>query len=328
MTIDSEFGSGGTSLDPSRRLALSKASVYCPARGEDHGLPLILKALARHRTPATFFVETLCTTQLGDAPVRQTVDAILAAGHDVQLHIHPYWLGSGAPGALARADRLAIDSCAGWSLGEIQAIIEQGLEPLARWKVQPPIALRTGNLTVDRTVYRAMARLGINVASNIGFACFRASDPSLHLMAGRHWIDGVLEIPVTSYVQFSLPHWKRYRLMTITAVGAGEMISLLRRARAKGVSPIVILTHPFEFIKGDRPGGEGCLPNRINQRRLVSLLEFLADHRDEFAPVSIAEAAPRWLAGQASQPEQIQAPLLPTLRGTLENKANDFLRWL
>jgi len=220
------------------------------------------------------------------------------------------------------------DNCAGRSLDEMAEIIAAGLESFRRWGVKRPVVLRTGNLQADRIVYQAMAQLGLKVASNIGFAIFQAPDPALRLLAGRVRIGDALEVPVLSYAQFALGGWTRYRLMTITGVGTSEMIAILKRARACQISPIVILTHPFEYVKSGEPGTESCLPNRMNQRRLDALCRFLADNADEFVAVSMGEAAQRWLAGGTASSRPLRAPLLPALGSLFANKANDLVRQL
>jgi hypothetical protein len=47
-----------------------------------------------------------------------------------------------------------------------------------------PIALRTGNLRADRSVYRAMRTAGLPVASNIGLGLFRPAESELCLRGG------------------------------------------------------------------------------------------------------------------------------------------------
>jgi hypothetical protein len=232
LTIDTEFGIGGAFNDPTNRLPIGEAFVRCPAEGVEHGLPFILRTLARFGVPATFFVETLNAVHFGDLPMRRVGDAILEAGQDIQLHLHPCWLYFRGADWAQRLKRVAPnDSCAGRSLSELDDIIGAGLEPFARFGWPRPVALRTGNLETDHTVYTAMSRFGFKIASNIGLGCFQPSDPALHLRAGRHWINGVLEVPVLSYLQLAIGVFKRLHLVTITGVGQWEMTALLRRAR-------------------------------------------------------------------------------------------------
>jgi hypothetical protein len=130
----------------------------------------------------------------------------------------------------------------------------------------------------------------------------------------------VLEVPVLTYRQLGR---RRDRLFTTTASSWRETEHLLRAARERGVETIVLLTHPFEFIKGDRLDPSRQQVNRINQRRLEQLCAFLAKHADQYESVSFGDAAAGWLAG-ADEPEpHLSTPLLPVLGRMVENKAND-----
>ena len=329
ITIDTEFSIGGAFADPAHRKPIGEANVYCPVDGIEQGLPFLLETFRQYGAQATFFLETLSAAYFGDALLQRIAETIVAAGHDVQLHLHPCWmhfrhtdwaarLGEGAPS----------DSCAGRSLAEMVALIEAGMAAFARLGLAPPIALRTGNLQTDRTVYAAMSQLGLRLASNLGMAIYRPRETSLQLLGGRHWIGDVLELPVLSYVQPALGVLKRDRLLTIAGTSEGEMKAMLRAAHARGISPVVILTHPFEYVKGEEPGMPGSLRNRINQRRLRALCRFLAENADAFTSTSFAAAAPRWLAAQSTESIELAAPLLPVLGRILENKANDLLPFL
>jgi len=245
------------------------------------------------------------------------------------LHVHPCWLHFCDQNWAVRADAgPPSDSCAGRTTEEMVDIIERGLDPFRRWGVPPPVALRTGNLQADRTVYAAMSRVGLRLASNIGCAIYRPSEPDLQISAGRRWIGDVLEVPVLSYTQLALGGWKAQHLATITGTGGAELVSVLEMARAGGISPVVILTHPFEYIKGDTPGGEGCVANRINQRRFESVCRFIRENADRFAAVSFREAAPRWLSGGNQDARELRAPFFPVIRRIFENKVNDHLRFI
>jgi peptidoglycan/xylan/chitin deacetylase (PgdA/CDA1 family) len=329
ITIDTEFSIGGAFADPLHCRPIGEPNVYCPVDGAGQGLPFLLDTFRQYSTQATFFLETLSAAYFGDALLRKIAEAVLADGHDVQLHLHPCWSHFRHANWAARlGEHPPNDSCAGRNLDEMLELIERGMALFDRLGLPRPIALRTGNLQVDATVYAAMSRLGLKLASNLGVALFRPSDENLHLLGGRHWIGDVLELPILSYVQLALGAWKRYRILTIAAASESETIALLHAARARGISPVVILTHPFEYVKGGEPGTAGCLRNRINQRRLQSLCRFIAEHSEEFVAVGFTNAAPRWLAERSTDSIELTAPILPVFARILENKANDLLSFL
>jgi hypothetical protein len=127
-----------------------------------------------------------------------------------------------------------------------------------------------------------MKACALPLASNIGLGLNRPADPTLHLRGGRHRIEGVLEVPVLSYRQLAITGRPSDRLFTSTATSTAETERLLWAARRTGVGTVVLLTHPFEFIKGDRLDPSRQRVNRINQGRLQRLCAFLAEHEDAF----------------------------------------------
>ena len=89
LTIDTEIAwrhhAAGLPADEVCRRSFEPGGV-----GLHHQLAL----LARHGLKACFFVDPLPALVYGLAPVRRVVEAILAAGQEVQLHLHPQWAGA------------------------------------------------------------------------------------------------------------------------------------------------------------------------------------------------------------------------------------------
>src|SRR5215469_1208318 len=161
ITVDTEFSVGGAFEDPAR-IPTAMPNVNCPSQGDDHGLPFILATFRKYGIKGTFFVETLSRAYFGDEPLRSLIETILNAGQDVQLHIHPNWMN------FARGDlreefgrQKSSDACVGRSLSEMEELLKLGLKPFQDWNLPRPIAVRVGNFEVDRTVYRAMSRVGL-----------------------------------------------------------------------------------------------------------------------------------------------------------------------
>ncbi|HEX8401241.1 MAG TPA: hypothetical protein VF628_06000 [Allosphingosinicella sp.] len=325
ITIDTEFSIGGAFADRAR-LPIGETNVTCPVDGREQGLGFLLETFARHGTSATFFVEALQTAWFGDAPMGAMVERILAAGQDVQLHLHPCWTAFRDGDWRAQLNgRAPDDRCDGREADALTGLIDDGIAALRRMGAPPPVALRTGNLRADRNVYRAMRTAGLAIGSNVGLGLNRPADPALRLRGGRHLIEGVLEVPVLTYRQAGLGGQPADRLFTTTASSTAETEHLLWAARDAGAETVVLLTHPFEFIKGDRLDPARQRVNRVNQRRLERLCAFLADHDDAFESVSFADAAPGWLAAPEMPEPQLTVPLLPVLGRMVQNKANDLL---
>lgn len=329
ITIDTEFSIGGTFDNPHHSRPVGDSAVLCPVEGREHGLGFLLDCFASYDIPATFFVETLNHHYFGDGPMGRHVERILAAGQDVQLHVHPCWTYFRRGDWAGRlGDEPPDDRCDGRSLEAMCALIDDGIATLCRWGVPGVVALRTGSLHADRTVYRAMAACGLPVASNLGIAYTRPADAGLHLASGRHMIEGVLELPVLSYTDLRLGRWTHDRLLTVTAASWRETEALLWAARRAGLSPVVILTHPFEFAKVGDAQFRRIGQNRINQRRLECLCAFVAAHPDSFRAVSFSGAAPAWLADGPQAATGLTVPTAAALGRMVSNTLNDLIRWL
>lgn len=323
ITIDTEFNIGGAFADPRNRRPIADANVDCPAEGRDNGLPFLLDTFRQYGVTATFFIEAMNTSYFGDGPMGRVVERVLQAGHDVQLHLHPCWTVFESPNWAEDIKRAPPDDRCDGRPDRVEEFIHRGVETLKRFGAPAPIAMRSGNLRADRSTYTALARAGLKLASNIGLAAFRPPEPELHLTGGRHWIGDVLEAPVLTYTQLRLGGKRWPRLLTITACSWREIEGLLWQARGAALSTVVVLTHPFEFIKGDRMEPATLRTNRVNQERLRRLCAFIAAHPDEFTGVSFAQAGPAWLRqGNVPAPD-FSVSLGAALTRMVQNKVND-----
>jgi peptidoglycan/xylan/chitin deacetylase (PgdA/CDA1 family) len=329
ITVDTEFSAGGAFEDPSgRKRPVGVCNVTGPVDGEEQGLGFMLETFARHDAKATFFVETLHIRHFGLEPMGALARRIHDAGHDVQLHLHPLWLAFEGE----RIDRAMTpwppdDLCSGRPVEELTGIMRHGIETFAAWGVPRPVALRTGNLAVDRNVYRAQAAAGLPLASNIGLYVYKPMESALQLNGGRHRIEGVLELPVLCYDDFKLGQYRHQRMLQISSTGWQEQRAVLERARAAGAETIVVLTHPFEFFKRADWQCRRLRPNRVNQRRLDQLCAFVQANPSSFRFTTFGASRERWLA-EADKPEhEVAIPPAPVVARLLHNKLNELVWW-
>ena len=204
-----------------------------------------------------------------------------------------------------------------------KAVLGDGIAIFERWGLGRPVALRTGRLMVDRTVYQAMELAGIRVGSNVGLAVYRPADPALHFYSGIHQVGSVIEACITTYIDLALGNRSHYRTLTITGSSWNEMRTLLLRAHASKVESIAILTHPFEYVKYKRLDFSGLLPNRINQQRLRRLCEFLRDHADCFEVATMGELAAASRTASNADNVILKVPMLRAVERMVENSLND-----
>lgn len=323
LTVDVEFSIGGAFTYPDTHSPIGEDNVLCVAAGQENGLGFLLDVLRDHGISATFFVETLQTHYFGDAPMGRVVERILRAGQDVQLHVHPAWRAFRDTEWRSWIPKTRpSDFCDARSLQEIQDILGDAVTGLHRLGCPMPIAMRTGNLHADRNVYRAMAASGLRLASNLGVAWWMPHDPELRLWGGRSWVEGVLEVPVTSYLQGTA---RGPRLLTTSASSFGEVRALLREAHRQEIPTVVILSHPFDFLGVNRLRRGGARRNQLVKRRMEKICAFIADNSDTLTSRSFTQAAPGWLASPSVAPPVLAAPIASMVARMAQNGINELV---
>jgi hypothetical protein len=324
ITVDTEFSIGGAFADPERYRPLSRELVDCAVGGRAEGLDFLLRALREHRIPATFFVEVLQCFYFGERPMGRIAERIAEEGHDLQLHLHPCWLGFRREHW--RYAAVESDACAARSPDQLRRMIAFGVAQFSRWRLSPPHALRTGSFSFARAVHQAMVECGITLGSNIALGLYRPAEPAFHLASGSRMFDGVLEIPAFTYSAVHLPLRSRLRTMAITSTSWPELEALLWLAREAAISPVLVLTHPFEFVKRRDFRFRELRRDRVNQQRLQRLLDFLNRHDGEFSATTFGRSGPAWFAAGDKAGPLLQAPARLSFARLAENAVNT-LAW-
>lgn len=324
ITIDTEFSIGGNFENP-ELAPIAEPIVLGSVAGKEHGLGFLLDSFGKFGVNATFFVESLQTAYFGDEPMGGIARRIAAAGHDVQLHLHPCWLHYDTV-ARARSGEAPNDSCAGRTESELDYFFEFGLAAFTRWGLPTPVAVRTGNFHIDGNVFRAAARFGLRVSSNIAVPIYPPREENLRLAGGKHWIGGILELPLCCY-NYQIWGTPRLRILCITACSSAEMISVLRQARAQNLSPVIILTHPQEYIKKKDYRYTKLRQNRVNQARLRALLEFLNQNQEDFVTVPVSAIHDDGASTSRRDPPALSVSAGMAMARMLENGINDRIWW-
>lgn len=234
------------------------------------GIAYQLDTLARHKLKACFFVDPLPAALYDMEPMRRVVGAILEAGQEVQLHLHPNWTGAAAgDGGASHAKFELID----FSEAEQRDLIGRARDLLVAAGAPPPVAFRAGSYGADDATLRALAALGFTYDSSHNGA-EHPWPSAIGLSPGqiapvRH--QGLIEVPVT------LIHDRpgRSRNFQICALSAGEMAAALDHAAGHGHAAVTIVSHSFELANR-----AGTRRNAVHVRRFEALCAVLAARRD------------------------------------------------
>ena len=232
------------------------------------GVAFTLDLLARHGLKACFFVDPMPALVYGLPPIRSVVEAILAAGQEVQLHLHAQW-------TRARADdRSAAGRFELWDYGpdEQAQLIGAAAELLQAAGAPSPIAFRAGSYAADEATLAALYRTGFTYdSSHNGAEAPRWSrlDLSERQIAP---IDhgGLIEVPVTTIEDRP----GRLRTFQPCALSASEQAAALDHAVMEDHAAVTIVSHSFELSNR-----AGTRPNAVHVRRFEALCRMLDERR-------------------------------------------------
>jgi len=292
LTFDIEFNVNHAMVPPFERKPLGMECVVARDEQGEAGLGYVLQTLEEFGLRATFFVEALQSCWFGDREMGQIAERIARAGHEVQLHLHPVWrLFELEDWRSAVYETPAIteihDSLPVLPAATAAAVLAQAINAFSRWDVPAPTAVRTGGMITERGIYRLFAEAGLSISSSVGLALHRPEDPALHRYGKPSLIDGVLEVPVTSYLGAGLSGARKLRLATLVGMGLGEQQAVLRVAAEAGRRELVVLSHMSEFF---RPAAAGPRRNVLVERRFLRFCERLVSEAG-WQAVTISELA-------------------------------------
>ncbi len=264
LTVDTEFAwrhhAAGLGVEAIYTRSLEPADV---------GISYQLAELARHDLKACFFVDPMPAVLFGLDPIRRMVDTILAAGQEVQLHLHANWTGATLGDRGATFGHFALSD---YSLAEQTDLLVQARDLLVEAGAPVPIAFRAGSYAANDDTLAALASLGFVYDSSHNGA--EAPDMSRITLSPRQIapIDrGVVEVPVT--VIEDSPG--RLRTFQLCALSAGESYDALEHAAVSGHAAVTIVSHGFELANRS-----GTRANTVHVRRFRTLCAILAEMRD------------------------------------------------
>lgn len=230
------------------------------------GLSYQLALLREHGLKACFFVDPMPAAVFGIAPVARMVEAILAAGQEVQLHLHANWTGAVAGDRGQAHARFEL-----WDHDEQEqaALIARATALLVAAGAPHPVAFRAGSYAADDATLAALSAQGFAYDSSHNGAVAprwsRIGLPATQIAPVERL--GLVEVPVT--VVEDRPG--ALRTFQLCALSANEADAALDHAAAHDHGAVTIVSHGFELANR---AGTGV--NRIHRRRFERLCASLA----------------------------------------------------
>ncbi len=264
ITVDVESYTNG---DPERQ-------VWGRFSGEEHGITRIMDLLEARDFKGTFFVTPYEAAKHGENAMRDAARAIHSRGHDLQLHTHP--------GPMYGVKRLSHAD-----LPHQVEILRQGMEMLKRWTGKSVIAHRAGAYAANLDTLEACRQVGLVLDASFSPAARHTQLARQVLKTNQPLeMNGVLELPVTYYIQAGIGGWRSMRIVDIEASTLRELRSIVRQARDQGLPMVNVMMHSFSFVR------YGRVSHDVEQR-FADFLEFL-EREPGIAVVTVADFYRDW----------------------------------
>ncbi len=266
ISIDTELSPRAHERGMSASENFSRAVLGSVPDGE-WGIRYQIDRFRQHGLRAVFLVEALSASVVGMDMLKRTVDPILSAGHEVQLHLHTEWL-TWLPQNIVGAQRGKFIS--DFSYEHQCRLIELGIKNLTMAGTPPPVAFRAGNYGANNDTLRALATLGIAYDTSYSFpyipkACKILVDRQLLDPAK---LDGVIEVPITAFNDYA----DHSRPVEICAISTSEMRGVLAQSIRQQRRTLTIVGHSFELLNRAR-----TKRNALIAQRFESLCEMLGE---------------------------------------------------
>jgi len=242
------------------------------------GLSYQLERLAAHGLRACFFVDPMPALVYGIAPIERIVAPILAAGQEVQLHLHSQWQ------AVADGRDPAGLELTSFDRDGQRRLIATARDLLIEAGAPSPTAFRGGSYAANADTLAALADLGLayDCSHNGSHQPWPSNIPLAPDRIVPAALGGIVELPVTQIEGRS----GRLRHLQLCAVSWNELVDALRHASAERHPLTTIVSHSFELATRD-----GLRANALVRNRFESLCCYLADNAARHPSVHIADLA-------------------------------------
>jgi hypothetical protein len=231
------------------------------------GIAYQLKTLARHALKACFFIDPMPAELYGLDPIRRMVEPILEAGQEIQLHLHPLWVGT-------PHGKIGDPELASYTIAAQRSLISRARALLVEAGVPEPMAFRGGNFSANDDTLQVLAELGFVFDSSHNGQMHpwpsAIALPADQITPVRH--QGMIEVPITV-----IDDRRSLRHLQVCAVSLAEFKAAITHAEAAGMPIVTIVSHSFELANR-----AGTAPNKVHVRRFEELCTFLSDNRRRF----------------------------------------------
>ena len=134
-----------------------------------------------------------------------------------------------------------------------ERILRRGVELINEWTSVDVIAHRAGGYWADLDTITACQRVNIplELSYNAQWASSELSQAGLTVNA-PFVRQGILCVPVTSYIQASVGNWQSRRFLDIEGSSPQEIRTVVSQLHSHGVRTATVMGHSFSFTRGGK----------------------------------------------------------------------------
>lgn len=260
FTVDVE---GHVGSDPVEHLIYGRTKD-----GRLCGIDLIMDLLDEYHIKGLFFVDIAEAWDYGEDRIAGVLRHIKERGHDVGVHIHP--------DHMADKNRLFLSE---YKREEQFEIIKKCTLFYESVLGDKPLAFRAGKYGANRDTLDILAELGYKV----DFSEFYGQkwchiDPPVAKVNVQKLDNGLIEIPVTSYVSFNVGKYMRHDKMDC-GQSVSEFATLFDKLKKNNNDIAVMFAHSFSLIDWRRTPNAPKYKAKL-RNRLQSQLDYVRKDKD------------------------------------------------
>lgn len=256
FTVDVE---GHVGSDPIEHLIYGKTS-----NGQLCGIDMLMDVLDKYKMRGIFFVDIAEAWDYGEERIARVIKHIAERGHDVGVHIHPDHMGDRKRMFLSEYDR-----------EEQFEMIKKCTDFYESTLGHKPLAFRAGKYGANRVTLDILAELGYKV----DFSEFYGQkwchiNPPVAKVNVQKLANGIIEIPVTSYVSLDVGVYTRHDKLDCGQTFS-EFKALMKKLEKNDTDIAVMFAHSFSLIDWRRTPNAPKFKKKL-RIRLEKQLEYIS----------------------------------------------------
>lgn len=245
--------------------------VYGRIGNELFGIDRLMDLFDDKSVRGLFFVDICEAWEYGKDDVVDVLKHIASRGHDVGVHVHP--------------DRMADKKRRylwQYSFEEQYEIIKKATDLYIEALGKKPLSFRAGRYGADDNTLLVLKKLGYKIDMSFFYGKKSCKISKFKGYNKLQMIDGVLEVPVTSFTSFKLFNYRKYE-KTDCSLNHGEFKFFNKKLFGK-VDVLSFFAHSFSLLKW-RTRPDSPLFSKRMEKRFISNLSFLTKN-DSYSFIS------------------------------------------